>query len=94
VHRFPRKEFIEKIVFRLIFVWPYRCNDCGTRFLDYRSSTEDRRGKQKKGDLSFNYRSQEGTVSMGRHAQFSMLYAAIHSAWVLPTKGLPRLYGN
>jgi transposase-like protein len=32
VRRSMRKGFVERIWFRLAFVWPYRCNDCDSRF--------------------------------------------------------------
>jgi hypothetical protein len=32
VRRSARKGFVERIWFRLAFVWPYRCDDCDCRF--------------------------------------------------------------
>lgn len=38
VRRFKRKGFVERICFRLAFVWPYRCKDCDSRFWCFRRS--------------------------------------------------------
>lgn len=32
VRRSRRKGFVERVWFRLAFVWPYRCKDCNSRF--------------------------------------------------------------
>jgi hypothetical protein len=33
-----RKGFVERTWFRLAFVWPYRCDDCDTRFWGFQRS--------------------------------------------------------
>lgn len=38
VRRSRRKGFVERIWFRLAFVWPYRCKDCNSRFWDFQRS--------------------------------------------------------
>jgi hypothetical protein len=35
VRRSTRKGFLERILYPLLFVWPYRCDDCDVRFLDF-----------------------------------------------------------
>jgi hypothetical protein len=37
VRRAPRRGFSERIVHRLVFVWPYECLDCRVRFLGFHS---------------------------------------------------------
>jgi hypothetical protein len=31
-----RKGFVERVWFRFAFVWPYRCDDCDSRFWGFR----------------------------------------------------------
>jgi len=38
IRRSKRKGFVERIWFRLAFVWPYRCNDCDARFWGFQRS--------------------------------------------------------
>jgi len=38
VRRSRRKGFVERIWFRLAFVWPYRCKSCDTRFWGFHRS--------------------------------------------------------
>jgi hypothetical protein len=35
VRRTPRRGFSERVVHRLVFVWPYQCLDCSVRFLGF-----------------------------------------------------------
>jgi hypothetical protein len=37
VRRSPRRGFQERIVHRLVLVWPYECLDCSIRFLGFHS---------------------------------------------------------
>lgn len=37
VRRTPRRGFSERVVHRLVFVWPYECLDCSIRFLGFHS---------------------------------------------------------
>jgi len=36
VRRSTRKGFVERIWLRFAFVWPYRCDDCDSRFWGFR----------------------------------------------------------
>ena len=36
VRRSTRKGFVERIWFRFALVWPYRCDDCDSRFWGFR----------------------------------------------------------
>jgi hypothetical protein len=38
VRRSTRRGFVERIWFRFAFVWPYRCDDCDSRFWGFRRS--------------------------------------------------------
>ncbi len=38
VRRSRRKGFVERIWFRLAFVWPYRCKSCDSRFWGFHRS--------------------------------------------------------
>jgi hypothetical protein len=38
VRRSTRRGFVERIWFRLAFVWPYRCDDCDSRFWGFQRS--------------------------------------------------------
>jgi transposase-like protein len=38
VRRSTRKGFVERVWFRFAFVWPYRCDDCDSRFWGFRRS--------------------------------------------------------
>jgi hypothetical protein len=38
VRRSRRTGFVERIWFRLAFVWPYRCDDCDSRFWGFQRS--------------------------------------------------------
>jgi hypothetical protein len=40
VRRSTRKGFVERTWFRLAFVWPYRCDDCDSRFWGFYRSYE------------------------------------------------------
>src|SRR5271167_5139906 len=44
VRRSMRKGFVERVWFRFAFVWPYRCDDCDSRFWGFRRfyQTSDR----------------------------------------------------
>jgi DNA-directed RNA polymerase subunit RPC12/RpoP len=35
VRRSTRKGFVERFVYPLFFVWPYRCDHCDVRFLGF-----------------------------------------------------------
>jgi hypothetical protein len=35
VRRSYRRGFLERVVFRILFVWPYRCDACDVRFLGF-----------------------------------------------------------
>jgi len=35
VHRSRRRSFFERLVFPLVLMRPYRCNDCNHRYLDF-----------------------------------------------------------
>ncbi len=43
VRRSMRKGFVERVWFRLALVWPYRCDDCDSRFWGFRRSCESAR---------------------------------------------------
>jgi hypothetical protein len=32
IRRSARKGFVERVLLRITLVWPYRCDDCDTRF--------------------------------------------------------------
>jgi len=36
VRRSTRRGFVERIWFRLALVWPYRCDECDSRFWGFR----------------------------------------------------------
>jgi hypothetical protein len=36
VRRSKRRGFVERVWFRVAFVWPYRCADCDLRFWGFR----------------------------------------------------------
>jgi hypothetical protein len=38
VRRSTRRGFVERIWFRLAFVWPYRCDNCDSRFWGFQRS--------------------------------------------------------
>jgi hypothetical protein len=38
VRRSTRRGFVERVWFRFAFVWPYRCDDCDSRFWGFRRS--------------------------------------------------------
>src|SRR5271168_232468 len=38
VRRSARKGFVERTWFRMVFVWPYRCDDCDSRFWGFHRS--------------------------------------------------------
>lgn len=40
VRRSTRRGFVERIWFRLAFVWPYRCDECDSRFWGFHRSSE------------------------------------------------------
>jgi hypothetical protein len=35
VRRSYRRGFLERVVYPLLFVWPYRCDNCDLRFLGF-----------------------------------------------------------
>lgn len=35
LRRSYRKGFLERVLFRILFIWPYRCDACDTRFLGF-----------------------------------------------------------
>ena len=36
IRRSSRVGFVERVFLRLALVWPYRCDDCGSRFWGFR----------------------------------------------------------
>jgi hypothetical protein len=40
VRRAKRKGFLERTLYRALIIWPYRCQDCDLRFLDFHSQKE------------------------------------------------------
>jgi hypothetical protein len=36
IRRTTRRGFVEQVFLRLTLVWPYRCDDCDTRFWGFR----------------------------------------------------------
>lgn len=36
IERLARERAVEKFFYPLLGLWPYRCNDCDLKFLDYR----------------------------------------------------------
>jgi hypothetical protein len=44
VRRSTRKGFVERVWFRIAFVWPYRCDDCDSRFWGFRRSYQPSEG--------------------------------------------------
>jgi hypothetical protein len=40
VKRCQRKGFVEVVVFRVLYLWPFLCNECNARYFDYIRSIE------------------------------------------------------
>jgi hypothetical protein len=38
IRRSSRKGFVERILLRMALVWPYRCDDCDSRFWGFQRS--------------------------------------------------------
>jgi hypothetical protein len=45
-----RKGFVEVVVLRFLLLWPYRCNNCDVRFLDFTSSQRNPTEQKKRDD--------------------------------------------
>jgi hypothetical protein len=54
VRRSHRRGFLERVLFRILFVWPYRCDACDVRFLGfYRQCVRARMRGAECGERSF-----------------------------------------
>ncbi len=50
VRRSERRGIVEKFLYRLLLIWPYRCLECDGRFFDYKSQVS--RSSQARGPLT------------------------------------------
>lgn len=54
VRRSYRRGFVERVLFRVLFVWPYRCDGCDVRYLGFdRHHERDRKSVAERRKRSF-----------------------------------------